>query len=580
MRKAGSVVLGLLAGTMLAAQAAPQRVSAPGRYEGYAAAAYDGFKRESVYVPMRDGTRIAVDIFRPTKGGQVATEKLPLVWMHSPYNRRTYQGKPAVESYPGYAINLSKYGYNVAVADFRGVYASFGGNLGYNRGEWSEPAKWDAYDLTEWFAKQPYTNGKIGMWGCSATGGSQMQAATTRPPSLKAIIPMSAEFEGYNAFVVGGVAAQRPVGTPGATGNAVAQRDRGAAAVDGPDGAALLAQAVTGHQGNQDSPGSVPNRDSRAPVGGAEWWKLTNPASHLASLKASEFGVMAVANWDEAGTRHGTFWTFNNLPRANTKMLVGPATHCAWSAVKDETGFEFITEELRFYDYWLKGVKNNVMDEPAVTYFTYNAPKASAWRTSDAWPLKNERRTHFYLGENSLSPDRPSAARTFAGSMGASVGATSTTVPAPSGGLNFLTAPLTADTEVTGHPVVNLWLSANTPDADVTAWIHDVAPDGSMKTYQMVGRLRASHRKISAAPYNNLGLPWRSFASTDQAGLTDGGAVELKFDMLPMSYIFQKGHRIRLNLTFANPVGGEGKVTLHQGPGKLSYLTLPVIPAR
>ena len=55
-------------------------------------------------------------------------------------------------------------------------------------------------------------------------------------------------------------------------------------------------------------------------------------------------------------------------------MLVGPAPHCAWTQVKTDTGFDIVAEELRFFDYWLKGVRNGVMEEPAVTYYTYNAP--------------------------------------------------------------------------------------------------------------------------------------------------------------------------------------------------------------
>ena len=142
----------------------------------------------------------------------LAAEKLPVVWMHTPYNRRTYRGGVAAETYPGFALRLVQHGYVVAVVDFRGVYASFGQNRAYNRGEWLDAARMDAYDITEWFAKQPWSNGQIGMWGCSATGGSQMQAATTAPPSLKAIFPMSGEFDAYSFQVNGGVAP--PPGAP------------------------------------------------------------------------------------------------------------------------------------------------------------------------------------------------------------------------------------------------------------------------------------------------------------------------------------------------------------------------------
>ncbi len=413
-RGAFGLLAAALAGTALAADTP---VSAPSQYSGYATASYDGYERSSIYVPMRDGTKIAVDIFRPTRKGVVATEKLPVVWMNTPYNRRTYNGAPTVERYPGYAIQLAKYGYIIAIADFRGVYASFGKNLGYNRGEWREPGRMDAYDLTEWFAKQGYSNGKIGMWGCSATGGSQMQAATTRPPSLKAIMPMSAEFDAYAAFVVGGIPTAGRIGPPDATGDAIAARDKTAVAVDGPDGAALLAQAVASHVGNTDSPGSAPFRDSTA-ESGDKWWALTNPASHLAELKSSAFGVYSAANWEEAGTRHGPFLTFNNLPKADTKLVVGPSTHCNWSAVKDQTGFDITTEELRFFDYWLKGVKNGVMEEPAVTYYTYNAPKESQWRRSETWPLANEVRTNFYFGNGVLGRAKASAGQDADGDRG------------------------------------------------------------------------------------------------------------------------------------------------------------------
>jgi putative CocE/NonD family hydrolase len=130
---------------------------------GWSEQAYDGYVRTSFYVPVRDGTKLAVDLYRPTKGGAVASEKLPVVWMHSPYNRRTYRGGETAETYPGFALKLAPYGYNVAVVDFRGVYASYGMNIGYNRGEWVDAAKFDAYDITEWFAKQPWSNGRIGM---------------------------------------------------------------------------------------------------------------------------------------------------------------------------------------------------------------------------------------------------------------------------------------------------------------------------------------------------------------------------------------------------------------------------------
>ena len=86
--------------------ATPARESSPGRYEGYSTAIYDGHAMTSQYVSMRDGTRLAIDIFRPAKGGVVASEKLPVLWMHTPYNRRNYRNGPTAANYPGKALEL------------------------------------------------------------------------------------------------------------------------------------------------------------------------------------------------------------------------------------------------------------------------------------------------------------------------------------------------------------------------------------------------------------------------------------------------------------------------------------------
>jgi putative CocE/NonD family hydrolase len=545
---------------------------------------YDGHQRTSFYVAVRDGTRLAVDLFQPTRNGVVSTEKLPVVWMHSPYNRRTYRGGIAAETYPGFALQLVPHGYNVAVVDFRGVYASFGQNRAYNRGEWLDAARLDAYDVTEWFARQPWSNGRIGMWGCSATGGSQMQAATTAPPSLKAIVAMSAEFDAYGFQVNGGVAP--PPGAPLRALPGPAVRDKGAAAVDGADGASLLQQAIAGHIPDGDAIGDVPFRDSVSKPLGEAWWSKSSPHTYLDALKTSKIGVYAVANWDEAGTKHGAFFTFANL-RGQARLLVGPSVHCGWTQVKTDTGFDIVAEELRFFDYWLKGVANGVIDEPPVTYYTYNAPPAQAWRRSARWPLANEVRTAFYLGDRTLTRERPSGAATdVTGFNHLAETATSTTGPRETAGdnvLSYLTAPLTADVEVTGHPTMRLWISADTADADIVARIDDVAPDGSARSYNMHGQFRASHRARAKAPYENFGLPWHSHKAADAQPLPTAAPVEVEFEMLPLSYIFNAGHRLRLTVFFADPSAptapnAAAKISVFRGAATPSAVTLPVIP--
>ncbi|MEP7211420.1 MAG: CocE/NonD family hydrolase [Alphaproteobacteria bacterium] len=597
MRLASGLLASCATALLVGSCAAPQnpapsdgdaKVSAPNHYAGYSEKTYDGYQRSSFYVPMRDGTKLAVDLFRPTRNGVVASEKLPVVWMHTPYNRRDYRTGPTAEVYPGFALKLAPYGYNVAVVDFRGTYASYGRNVAYNRGEWVEPAKWDAYDVTEWLAKQPWSSGKIGMWGCSATGGSQMQALSVMPPHLNAVIPMSAEFDVYAFTTLGGVSGPRPISTPGATGGkeAIAARDKVAAAVDGPGGASALAEAVATHEDNIETVGVVPFRDSKSSTMGAQWWLTSSFSSYFEAVRQkAHIGVMSVANWDEAGTKHGPFFTFNNLNPHNAKLLVGPGTHCAWSYAQEQTGFDLVTEELRFYDFWLKGKANNVMSEPAVTYYTYNAPKGSEYRQSETWPLKTEKRTNFYLGAGgALGETKPATAAKDSVAISApSKTSTTILIEAPAGGKAFETAPLAADLEVTGHPVMDLWIETAANDTDVTARIDDVAPDGTTRSYQMIGQLRASHRTLAKAPYNNLGLPWMTHREADAKPLPANAPTELKFALLPMSYIFKAGHKVRVTLTFVDPQRrseGISPVTVLSGPATPSAIVLPVIPPK
>jgi len=216
-----------------------------------------------------------------------------------------------------------------------------------------------------------------------------------------------------------------------------------------------------------------------------------------------------------------------------------------------------------------------------VTYYTYNAPKDSQWRSADAWPLGKERRTDFYLGDGSLSTHAGSNAKQDSTAMSPAAQSTYILIKPQSGGLSYQTEPLAADVEVTGHPVMHVWIVTSAADADVTARLEDVWPDGQTTSYQMLGRLRASERALAKAPYNNLGLPWHTYREGDARPLKPGAPTELEFDLLPMSYIFKAGHRVRLTLTFGDPIRATDAVptvTVLRGPKTHSYVTLPIIP--
>jgi predicted acyl esterase len=560
---------------------ASARISRPGHYSGYSQPTYTGYTQTSQYVMTRDGTKLAMDLYRPNEAnGQPTNKPSPVLWMHTPYNRRTYLGGIAAETYPGYALDLVQYGYVIALVDFRGTYASYGKNIADTRGEWAEAARFDAYDITEWLATQPWSNARIGMWGCSGSGSSQLQAASTKPPHLVAIIPMSCEFDAYSFGVQGGIAPPQGTPTTLAPENAApAQRDATAMPVDADSGGAMLAEASAQHAQNADNLGYVPFRDSVATGITEPWWVISSPYNYLDALQGSNIATYLAANWDEAATKSGAFLTYNNL-KTRRKLLVGPGKHCDWTGVKTQTGFDMVLEELRFFDYWLRDIDNAIGAEPEVYFYTYNAAPGSEWQSSVRWPLLMEQRTRYYLGERMLS-----TGMTADGKDQTLVSYDVTPTNIAFTGLIYDSPPLGAAMQVTGHPVAELWVSSTATDGDFVATLQDVAPDGTASSYNITGRLRASHRKLTQAPYNNLGLPWHRSNQEDVTPLVPNEPVQLVFEMLPISIVFQAGHQIRLALTFssgsATPrLDPAPMVTIYRETARRSSISLPTVPVR
>jgi putative CocE/NonD family hydrolase len=214
-----------------------------------------------------------------------------------------------------------------------------------------------------------------------------------------------------------------------------------------------------------------------------------------------------------------------------------------------------------------------------VYFYTYGAPPGQEWTASDSWPLPNERRVRYYLGEGTLSTDAPTDA-TATDDFVVSYEATADNAAAH--GLVYETPPLDRALQVTGHPVIDLWLASTAEDSDVVAHLQNVAPDGSTTSYSMHGRLRASLRKEATAPYDNLGLPWHPFREADVQPLVPGEPVQLHFDVLPFSMVFEAGHKIRVILTFADEAATPRldpapTVSIYRDAERSSSVTLPII---
>lgn len=560
-----------------------------GKYPAFNEPKYaDEYIMTSEYIEMRDGTKLAIDICRPKDKitGKVVTEKLPVLWMHTPYNRRyndNSRQKMTVDCYAGTASRLVKYGYIAATVDFRGLYASFGHNEGYNRGEWISSARNDAYDVTEWLAKQTWSNGKIGMWGCSATGGSQMQAVTNASPHLKAIFPMSFEFDVYDFRVPGGIAAARGGVRQRNPGDPTPQesRDIMAANVDVDKDSLILKQAISEHKETIESEGYLPFRDSYSTEFKDEvskqWWIKSSPSNYLDNINNSGVAMYMAVNWDEGSTKPGPFFAFNNYKNPR-KLIIGPGVHCDWFTSEKLTGFDITVEELRFFDYWLKGINNGVMDEDPVYYYTYNAPKGKEWNASKSWPLPEEKRVNYYLKEGELSLSEPVSIKSESQKT---LDYSSNSNNPNANIIVFETPVLENDLQITGHPSIKLWVSSTANDGDFIATLKDISPDGKAFSCNIYGQLRASMRKLKSPPYNYLELPWHSFLKEDVLPLVPGEPAELDFSILPISMIFKAGHKLRLEISFIGrntlKFDTAPTVTIYHDKSHKSYLTLPVI---
>jgi predicted acyl esterase len=324
-------------------------------------------------------------------------------------------------------------------------------------------------------------------------------------------------------------------------------RDMVATPVDAdPDKSQLMA-AHAEHANGVDNLGYLPFRDSKDEHTHGPWWQDSSPHTHIDAINQSGIAVYLAANWDEATTKQGAFYTFNNLTTPK-KLIVGPGTHCAWTSVMKTTGFDITIEELRFFDYWLKGIQNGVMDEPPVTYYEYNAPEGQEWRTSDQWPLADAKPRQFYFGARLLGVVPASNAK---GSDSKLVEYDVTPDNMLDKGLVYQSPALSVDYHIIGHPVADLWVSSTATDGDFIVTLQDLSPDGTAVSYNTQGRLRASHRKLADAPYNALGLPWHPSNESDVQPLTPNEPAELKIELLPIAMNVKAGHSLRLIVTFA-----------------------------
>lgn len=544
----------------------PERVSSLGKYQGYSAAVFDGWTRTSQYVTVRDGTRIAIDVFRPTKKGLLHAESLPVIWEHRRYQRASVDEHGRISSQLDRGDHpmrtLIPYGYIYAVADVRGSGASFG-----TRVDATPPVEsLDAYDITEWLASRRWCSGRVGMYGISYSGTAQFMAAGTAPPHLRAVFPEMAMFDLYDFCCPNGIHRHTFMKSWAHLVQALdMHRSQKAAPVAADADGALLSEALRQHRGNFDLNRvfDAPYRDTAfADLGPI--YQTNSPASGVRNVLASKVAIYQRAGWLDMFPRDMLLW-FCNLDHPR-KIAIGPWHHYS------SDGLDRGIEMLRWFDYWLKDIDNRVMDEPPVAYYVMGAPQEQALRRARQWPPAGVEPANYYFCDGpsgSVASVNDGLLGPSAGKPGADAyvadytttsGSKTRWMPGPPAyadmtandrkALTFTTEPLTEPMEVIGHPVVHLWLQCSAHDVDVFAYLEEVDAQGR-SNYVTEGCLRASHRAISEAPYDHPGLPYHRSFEEDAEKLGDG-PVELAFDMLPTAKLFPAGHRLRIAITCAD----------------------------
>ncbi len=528
---------------------------------------YPDYHKESLFITMEDGTRLAADIFLPAVGDAPAPEPVPLVWTYTRYNRAFQQGSSVYDSMaqPGLR-ELVRRGYAYASVDVRGGGASFG----RYEAPFSPAEVRDGEQVMEWFAAQPWCDGNLGMYGGSYLGAVQYFAASTESPHLRAIIPSMAPGDLYAFAWPGGIYRDDFLAKwSGLTRRLDTQRIVAPVAED--EDGALLTAATAEHAKNRDTDeqyASLPHRDTVDPELEIPLHPATSPIHHHEAISRSGVAIYHIGGWLDCFTRDAFVMhaNFTNPQR----IAMGPWFH------QQRHEYDDIGEHLRWYDYWLKGIDNGVMDEPPIHYYVMGAPEGRRWRTAESWPVPAERERLYFVpgvegparhgslddssserGSVSCVVDYTASCGTgnrWRNGYGGDIGYEDL-APNDAKGMTFTSAPFEEDTEVIGHPVATLWVASTADDGDFFVYLEEIEADGFSR-YVTEGCLRASHRASHRAthepPYDYLGLPWHRSHAEDVQPLEPGVPVKLEIDLQPTAWYFDAGNRLRVTVTFAD----------------------------
>ncbi len=538
-----------------------------------------------VMVPMRDGTRLATDVYLPDRSGG----PWPALLLRTPY------GSGPESACHEAAQQLAAWGYAVVNQDVRGRFRSAGHFDAESEGT-------DGYDTLAWLRAQPWCNGQVGMYGPSYMAWTQFAAARQRPPGLTAL------------FAVVGDHYWREFAHWGRQDGVLRQFDLQSwflgVAVEDPRvhaDAGVLAQFQAAFtqlpdlQAWRDNPreGAYPILDSviEVPAWADVWplreWPLLKsvpdysaawqrnfaapgpPAPAPSNPENIEVPTYLVGGWFDlllAGTIASYQALVANAPderaaRAH-RLLIGPWGHSLHAELSGEIGagpeadLDQLDVQRRWFDHWLQQPDLDFDLEPTVRYYTMGA---NAWRTCCKWPPGGITYTHYYLhGPTDRATHRPNAGGTLSrrsptwdrpqrytydphrpvptrggntiGLPWGSYDQRPVTGEARDDVLSFTGEPLTTPLEVTGPVQAILYAASSAPDTDFTVKLLDVRPDGRMVNV-CAGIIRARYRHAG---------------QDGSAPLQPERVYRFDVDLLTTSYLFRPGHRLRVDISSSN----------------------------
>jgi predicted acyl esterase len=501
-------------------------------------------------VAVRDGIRLALDVYRPA--GRPG-DRFPALVGFSPYTRQLQQTNvPIGQNEAGIKEFWVPRGYAQIVVDVRGSNDSEGGWDMFGPTEQADLA-----DIIEWVGSQPWCSGNVGMMGASYFGRTQLMAAEQQPPSLKAIFAYDAATDAYrDTFFHGGIPSEGM------------QR--------------IWLAAI--HSLNMPS-GRLQNQkamqDKITTIVGLQYpldCDFYQERSTWARLEKIKIPVYFGCRWDFWNLHlRGAFSGWMGVHGVPKRMLIGPELNPRRPVA------EYHQEMLRWYDCWLKGMDSGIMDGPPIQLWIRGD---NTWRSENEWPLERTQWRELYL---------KGPAGGMEGGLDWSEGSSNERkyeyVPGSHDWLwgrprlTYRTEPLDQELEITGPLQLDLWMTSSAGDMDFFVVLKDEAPDGSMHTVTK-GWLRASHRAVD--PKRSLrNQPWHPHLKIEE--LPAGDPTKLEIEIISTCNVFKQGHRIRLEIASSDSMAenpfqyhrgllNPGVNTILEGKPFASKLHVPVIP--